>query len=78
MFSNYPDIVSVEQVAQMLGIGKSSAYDLLQTNQIRHVRVGRKYIVPKQAVIDFAPALCYNEPYQVINGRQSDQEGAIA
>lgn len=61
MFCEYPDIVTTEQVALMLGIGKSSAYALLQGKQIRHVKVGRKYIIPKQAVIDFVHGVCYNE-----------------
>ena len=60
MFIDYPDIVTVEQITRMLGIGKSAAYALLQSDQIRHVRVGRKYIISKQAVIDFVSGMCYN------------------
>ena len=67
MFADYPDIVSVEQTARMLGIGKSSAYALLQNNQIRHVKVGRKYIIPKQAVIAFVSGMCCNGG-QIIGG----------
>ena len=59
MFNDYPDIVAVEDVMCMLGIGKSTAYTLLKTNQISHVKVGRKYIIPKQAVIGFVQGLCY-------------------
>ena len=61
MFENYPDIVSVETLMEMLHIGKSSVYYLLKTNQIKHVRVGKKYIIPKKAVIDFILEPCYNE-----------------
>lgn len=60
MFQNYPDIVSVEDIADMLNLGKSSVYSLLQSDQIRHVRVGKKYIVPKQAVIDFVSGVRYD------------------
>ena len=67
MFEDYPDIVSVEELTKMLHIGKSSAYSLLQHNQIRHIRVGRKYIIPKQAVIGFVTDSCYNVK-QIING----------
>ena len=59
MFSTYPDIVSVEQMAEMLNIGKSSAYALLQSSQVRHVRVGKKYIIPKQSIVDFIDNGCY-------------------
>ena len=61
VFENYSDIVSVDDIMSMLGIGKSSVYGLLKTSQIRHVRVGRKYIIPKQAVIDFINGVCYND-----------------
>ena len=60
MFRTYPDIVNVNQISKMLNLGISSVYSLLQTQQIKHVRVGRKYIIPKQAVIDFVSDTCYN------------------
>ena len=61
MFESYSDIVSVNDIMCMLGIGKSSVYGLLKSNQIKHVRVGRKYIIPKQSVIDFIYSVCYND-----------------
>ena len=60
MFESFSDIVSVEDIAAMLHIGKSSAYTLLQSDQIQHVRIGRKYIVPKQSVVGFLSHPCYN------------------
>lgn len=68
MFSEYPDIVTVDNIMEMLHIGKSSAYSLLQSNQIRHVKVGRKYIIPKQAVLAFIGEMCYYDN-QIIDGR---------
>ncbi len=53
MFSEYEDIVSVEDVMGMLHIGKSAVYSLLKSKTIRCVRVGRKYIIPKKSVIKF-------------------------
>jgi len=61
MFSGYPDIVSVSDVCNMLNLGRISVYRLLQENKIRHIRVGRKYIIPKNSVADFVTAPCYNE-----------------
>ena len=68
LFDNYSDIVTVDMITQMLGIGKSSVYALLQSNQIRHVKIGKKYIVPKRAVIDFIDKTCYTAD-TIINGR---------
>ena len=69
MFEKYKDIVTVDDVAEMLNIGKSSAYMLLKNNEIRHVRVGKKYIIPKQAVVAFLDVACYNGS-QMIDGRR--------
>ena len=51
MFNDYPDIISIETLMKMLQIGKSTAYSLLRNKFIRHVRVGKKYIIPKQCIL---------------------------
>ncbi len=53
MFSNYPDVVSVQDVQAMLHIGRNAAYGLLQSGAIATIRVGKRYIIPKASVIDF-------------------------
>ena len=53
MFEEYGDIVSVDDIMKMLHIGRSAVYSLLQNGMIRTVKVGRKYIIPKQSVTDF-------------------------
>jgi excisionase family DNA binding protein len=53
IFNEYGDIVSVDDVMKMLHIGRTAVYTLLQNGSIRSVKVGRKYIIPKQSVIDF-------------------------
>lgn len=53
MFSEYDDIVSIEDVMGMLHIGKFAVYSLLKSKTIRCVRVGRKYIIPQKSVIKF-------------------------
>ena len=40
-------------IMKMLHIGRSAVYSLLQNGVIRTVKVGRKYIIPKQSVTDF-------------------------
>ncbi len=51
MFKEYPDVVSVEQLMEMLQIGQSLAYRLLRSGAIPAKRVGRKYIIAKVNVI---------------------------
>ena len=53
MLENYPDMMSVEQMAQSLTIGLSSAYRLVHDKSVGSVRIGRKIVIPKQCVIEF-------------------------
>lgn len=53
MFTDYPDVVSIDQLCKMLGIGKAKAYELLNKNMIKARRIGKKFIIPKQSVIRF-------------------------
>lgn len=59
MLRDYPDIMTVEQLAAALQIGKNSAYDLLKNKRIGSKRVGRKYLIPKSCVIDYLQSARY-------------------
>jgi len=59
---DYPDVITVLQLAQVLGIDKNAAYALVQGGTIGHLKVGRKYLVPKRCVIDFLNSPRYNDP----------------
>lgn len=60
MFSDLPDVLTPQQLAQALGIGKNAAYSLLKNNDIQHRRIGARYLIPKQCVIDFLCPKGYN------------------
>ena len=53
MFREYPDIVNVEQLQKMLGIGRNTAYKLLSEQLIKAKKVGRIYLIPKANIIQF-------------------------
>ena len=54
MFENYPDVVEVEDLRKMLGgISRKLAYRLLDDDEIRSVKVGRTYKIPKACVIEY-------------------------
>ena len=54
MFENYPDGVEVDDLRVMLGgISKRLAYKLLTNQEIRSVKVGRAYKIPKICVIEY-------------------------
>ena len=44
---------NVDDLCEMLSIGKSAAYTLLNTGAIKTFRCGPIWKIPKQAVIDF-------------------------
>ena len=52
MFSEYGDIVTVEEVMKMLQIGRVSVYQMLKSGEIRSLKVGKKYVIPKKSVIE--------------------------
>jgi excisionase family DNA binding protein len=53
MFENYPDIVNVSTLTEMLDIGSTSAYSLLQSGQIRAFKQGRCWKISKKAVEEY-------------------------
>ena len=53
IFKNYPDVVTVEDLQNMLHIGRNTAYGILKDGAIKTIKIGKKYIIPKQSVIEF-------------------------
>ena len=50
MFNSYPDILSVKQLCEILDIGKNTAYRLLQSGEIKSIKIGKVYKIPKKEV----------------------------
>lgn len=53
IFKGYPDVVSVEQLMEMLQIGQVLAYKLVKSGEIKSRKVGREYKIPKVNVIAY-------------------------
>lgn len=53
LFAEYSDIVTVDEVMKMLRLGKNTVYSLLKSEQIKTLKVGARYIIPKASVIEF-------------------------
>lgn len=53
IFAEYPDVVTIDDLQQMLHLGKCTIYQLLKDNEIKHIRIGRKYLIPKKCAINF-------------------------
>ena len=53
MFEQYNDLVTVEELCEMLTIGKNSAYEILASGKIRAFKHNRIWKIPKVAVINY-------------------------
>ena len=53
MFNEYPDVLTVKQVSEMLNIGRNNAYELVRSGMIKSVTIGRQIRLPKDNVINF-------------------------
>ena len=53
MFNSYPDVLSVKQLCEILDIGKNTAYRLLQSGEIKSIKIGKVYKIPKKSIKDY-------------------------
>ena len=58
MFREYPDVVNVEQMCEMLGgISTKTGYQLLKSGQIKSIVAGRRYRIPKINIFEYLQVL---------------------
>lgn len=50
---SYNDIINLDELCEILSIGKNTAYYLLKTNQIKAFKIGRIWKIPKTSVITY-------------------------
>lgn len=54
MFREYPDVVNVEQMCEMLGgMSTKTAYRLLCSGAVKSLLVGRRYRIPKIYILEY-------------------------
>ena len=53
MFSGYPDAVSLQQAAEMLGLNRHTVGELIRSRRLFALKIGRTYRIPKLSVIEF-------------------------
>ena len=60
MFTEYPDIVNVEQLQTMLDISRHTAYALIDNGSLPGIKVGKAYRIPKINVIKYVLSIQEN------------------
>ncbi|MGG3758295.1 helix-turn-helix domain-containing protein [Bacillus anthracis] len=56
MFDAYDDVVPIEDLMEMLDIGRNKAYELLKSGQIKSFKVGKSYRIPKICIQNYVLA----------------------
>lgn len=56
MFDAYDDVVPIEDLMEILDIGRNKAYELLQSGQIKSFKVGKSYRIPKICIQNYVLA----------------------
>ena len=46
-------MLTIEDVMEMLGVGKNTAYELFRNGELKCFRIKGRWKVPKQAVIEY-------------------------
>ena len=52
-YDQLPVILSVEQMACVLGIGRNTAYELVRSRKVKSIRAGRQIRITKEALLEF-------------------------
>lgn len=50
---NYPDVLTVDDIIEILMIGRNKTYQLIKEGRIKTIRIGRKHRIAKKILIDY-------------------------
>ena len=53
MFSDFPDILNVMELCELLNIGRNTCLFLLQSGAVEAVKIGRQWRISKAAVMRY-------------------------
>ena len=56
--SDYPDILTVQEASELLGVSTKTVYKLLKEGQIEKKAVGRAFRIPKVNVTNYLGIKC--------------------
>lgn len=48
-----PMVLRVEDLMPILGVGRSNAYALVRSGQVRSIRIGHQFRIPREAIQEF-------------------------
>ena len=52
-FDSMPLVINVDDLADTLGLGKNKAYELVNSGQLKALRIGNHFRIPREVFIDY-------------------------
>ena len=53
MYENIPEVMTLKECQEILKIGKNTMLELLHTRQIEGFKIGSRWKIPKESVVEF-------------------------
>lgn len=50
---DYPDVLNVEQVSEVLSVSTKTIYKLIRNGEIMYIKAGRTYRIPKMMLLQY-------------------------
>lgn len=76
MLENYNDVLVIEDIMDILKIGRNSAYKLIKCGEIQSLRVGRNIRIPKVFLLDYLCGKYYTDDSNMLCAPMSTEKGA--
>lgn len=53
MLENYGELITLDQLQEILSISRNTAYELLRTKKIKAIKIGKLWRIPKKSIEDY-------------------------
>lgn len=51
--TDFGDTLTPDEARQVLGVGRNTIYSILGDGTLKSIKIGKKYIIPKTAILAF-------------------------
>lgn len=76
MLEEYNDVLVIEDIMDILKIGRNSAYKLINSGEIKSLRVGRNIRISKVFLLDYLSGKYYTDENNMLCAPMSMVKGA--
>lgn len=53
MYETIPEVMTLKECQQLLKVGKNTMLELLHTRQIEGFKIGNRWKIPKESVVEY-------------------------